>query len=132
MLQHRIGTISSSNTCTWCGKLTSHSHQQCLKREAIFCKCGKKGHYQAVCWSTKSVNLVTTEQRKVFSAAVQGYSHCDAGGNPWMVSISINDSKRLTLGQMSVSFQHHLQGKNWEDIPDDNKEILPSSQLPTS
>ena len=91
--QQRHKQVSSSKTCTRCGKSSPHSRQQCPAREATCRKCGKKGHYQAVCRSTKSVNLVTTEQDEVFIAAVNGQvPTVDAGDNPWMVTVSVNGS----------------------------------------
>ena len=91
--QQRHKQVFSSKTCTRCGKSPPHSRQQCPALEATCRKCGKKGHYQAVCRSTKSVNLVTTEQDEVFIAAVNGQvPTVDAGDNPWMVTVSVNGS----------------------------------------
>ena len=91
--QQRHKQVSSSKTCTRCGKSPPHSRQQCPAREATCRKCGKKGHYQAACRSTKSVNLVTTEQDEVFIAAVNGQvPTVDAGDNPWIVTVSVNGS----------------------------------------
>ena len=78
---------------TRCGKTPSHSRQQCPACEATCRKCGKKGHYQVVCRSGKPISLITTNQGDAFIAAIHGQvPTVDAGDNPWVVTISINES----------------------------------------
>ena len=42
-----------SDKCTHCGRAPKHDRRSCPAREVECRKCGKTGHFQAVCWSRK-------------------------------------------------------------------------------
>ena len=45
-------TTSSSGqetNCGWCGRKKTHTRDQCPARDKECTKCGRKGHFQAVC-----------------------------------------------------------------------------------
>lgn len=43
----------SSLACTRCGERPTHDRQHCPARDVTCWKSGKRGHYQAVCWSAR-------------------------------------------------------------------------------
>ena len=49
--------ISRQYTCTRCGKLPPHCHQECPVDEATCYKCLKRGHFSIVCRSTGLVRV---------------------------------------------------------------------------
>ena len=75
--------------CTRCGRSPAHGKQYCPARESICHRCGKTGHFKAMCRSADSVSFVHTEERdetEAFLGAVWDTEH----HNPWITSLLVN------------------------------------------
>ena len=56
---------ASGQACTRCGKSPQHDRQHCQARDAVCHKCSKRGHFKAMCRSTKKVGEVYQETSNV-------------------------------------------------------------------
>ena len=61
---------SQPTTCTRCGRTPLHNRQLCPARDAICCKCSKRGHFQVVCRSTAKVGEVHQDDPNEFLGGV--------------------------------------------------------------
>ena len=75
---------NADSSCQWCGRNQDHDRQHCPARSATCRKCGKKGHYQAVCKSSAKVSGVNTED--AFIGALDN----DQPKDPWKVNLKLN------------------------------------------
>ena len=87
---------SQKPTCTRCGRSPPHARQQCPAREAVCHKCAKKGHFQSVCRSEKTVAAVQADADDdgflgTVTAQVQT-SLSKVGIDRWMVELLQNSS----------------------------------------
>ena len=88
--QHNRGAneteSKSSPACTRCGKHAAHDRQHCPAKDVTCWKCGKRGHYQAVCRSARVSQVDThTDLSEAFLGAIG-----DTATNPWSVTIDVN------------------------------------------
>ena len=78
----------SSSACTRCGRRPAHDRLHCPARDATCRKCGKKGHYQAVCRSARVRQVDThTDPSDAFLGALG-----DTADSTWSVTIDINET----------------------------------------
>ena len=75
---------NKAKVCGRCGKSPFHKLQMCPAKDSTCRKCGKKGHYQAVCRS-RTIGDVTTEDDLFLGALHEDISE------PWTATILIND-----------------------------------------
>ena len=72
---HKTVSAAAAGSCSRCGHSPHHDQQRCLARQARCRKCGKLGHFQAVCHS-KNVREVSlgndgdTDELDVFLGTV--------------------------------------------------------------
>lgn len=77
-----------STACTRCGKRPAHDHQHCSAKDVTCRKCGKRGHYQAVCRSARVSQVDThADYSDVFLGAMG-----DTTNSPWSVTIDVNET----------------------------------------
>ena len=81
------------SACPRCGKLPTHDRLHCPARDSTCHKCGKKGHFQAVCRSARvsHVDVGNTSSggdTDVFLATVE--DPVSAGSDPWTADITVN------------------------------------------
>ena len=79
-------TQSTTSRCDRCGKSPGHARHNCPAKDAVCHKCSKKGHYGAVCRSSKTVGVVAEEDY-----AFLGEIGTDAGANPWCAEVTVNE-----------------------------------------
>lgn len=60
--QYKRDSLSAERQCKWCGGTQHHQWKDCPARDVICRKCEKKGHYAAVCRSTRAVHTVTQQR----------------------------------------------------------------------
>ena len=73
--------------CSRCGKSPQHSRQQCPARDKECLKCGRKGHFKAMCRSRTAVRTVeSTKDDNAFMGTV----HEHRNANPWSITLSMN------------------------------------------
>ena len=78
----------STSACTRCGKRPAHDRQHCPAKDVTCRKCGKRGHYQAVCRSARASQVDThTDHSDVF-LSVAG----DTANSPWSVMVNVNET----------------------------------------
>lgn len=63
----------SSRQCGWCGK-ELHNRASCPAKEAFCRKCGKKGHFEAVCRSSRNVRNVDNVDEEAGFLGVASHS----------------------------------------------------------
>ena len=61
---------SQPTTCTRCGRTPLHNRRLCPARDAICCKCSKRGHFQVVCRSIAKVGEVHQDDPNEFLGGV--------------------------------------------------------------
>ena len=112
---------TNGQVCTRCGKSPPHDCQHCPARDAICHNCSKRGHYKAMCKSSKKVGEVHQEipsEQNEDSEAFLGTIETD-DGNPWIISLRVRnkviDSTSI-LEQKLVSFEIRCTG-SWEAQP---------------
>ena len=83
---------TNGQACTRCGKSPPHDHQHCPARDAICHNCSKRGHYKAMCKSSKKVrgSPRTPSEQNEDSEAFLGAIETD-DGNPWIVSLRVRN-----------------------------------------
>ena len=79
-----------SKQCRKCGKSPSHPPSQCPANDITCRGCGKKGHYQRVCLSSKTVNVVEedSEEDSLFLGSVTAGKE-----DPWTVNLLLKNRK---------------------------------------
>ena len=80
---------SPSNSCSRCGRFPGHPRQQCPARDETCHKCGKRGHFQAMCRSKpggRKVSSVEVNDQEAFMGVVQDSEH----NNPWVITLLLN------------------------------------------
>ena len=86
--------LSSSSArqknCTRCGRSPPHGRSQCPANDAVRHKCQKKGHFQQMCKTKKSVNALLAEDSE--EEPFLGMIHADAvsAQKPWEIDIQTN------------------------------------------
>ena len=84
-------TATPNPTCQRCGKSPSHAKNSCPAKDAICCKCTKKGHFAKVC---KSKVVASVEQQgedsdssEVFLGAVSAPKEVDS--KKWFTTVDV-------------------------------------------
>ena len=86
-LQHATSKQSPKpSRCTRCGRTPTHSRQGCPARDEKCHKCGKKGHFQAMCRSSRNVGEVQKKTDEAFFGTVQNSKNT----NPWAITLLVN------------------------------------------
>lgn len=89
--QSGMFTSSNRTSCSRCGKSPVHDRQHCPAKDAICRKCHKRGHFRAVCRTTRVGGV--SEEDSQFLGAVTNQNV----SNPWETMLLLNDT--------SVKFQ---------------------------
>ena len=88
------GTPSHSqphaDTCSRCGLSSHNDRAQCPARDAVCRKCRKRGHYQRVCRSQASVEVIE-DRSEPFLGTVG--SHEETPDDNWVATVWLNDSQ---------------------------------------
>ena len=82
-------SASKPTMCSRCGRSPTHSRQQCPAKEETCHKCGKRGHFQAMCRSRISEIGATDEE--AFMGVVQNSEH----SNPWTITLLLNGKPQV-------------------------------------
>ena len=79
-------------TCSRCGKFPPHDRQHCVARDAVCCKCGKRGHFQSICRSSVTVRGVRASHPPSSEENFLGVvtSTNTTNDNPWIVTLQMN------------------------------------------
>ena len=90
--KERVKHVNSekSKQCRKCGKSPSHPPSQCPANDVTCRGCGKKGHYQRVCLSSRTVNEVQedSEDGSLFLGSVSSDKE-----DPWTVNLLLKNRK---------------------------------------
>ena len=85
--------VTSGSVCTRCGRSPMHDRQHCPARDAVCHKCSKRGHFKAMCRSSKKVGEVHQETHseecdydQVFLGTIG-----TENGNPWIVPLQVTN-----------------------------------------
>ena len=134
----RKGTKAHKSRCLRCGKPNHFGKEQCPAKTATCRKCHKRGHFQTVCRSAKSVEAVATDDddnanssaddEMTFDRFIGTIGESDtlevptvvAGSDPWTVTVSLNTQ--------TVEF-HIDTGADVTVIPEKLYKKLKTSQL---
>ena len=81
------------HACTRCGQLPKHDKRNCPAKDSICHKCHKKGHFKAVCRSTRQVRevLVNEDNQEEFLGVI--HSETDSLSSteaPWTTTLELN------------------------------------------
>ena len=81
------------HACTRCGQLPKHNKRNCPAKDSICHKCHKKGHFKAVCRSTRQVRevLVNEDNQEEFLGVI--HSETDSLSSteaPWTTTLELN------------------------------------------
>ena len=82
---------TSGQACTRCGRSPPHDRQHCPARDAICHNCSKRGHYKAMCKSSKKVGELhqeTSAEQYDDSEAFLGTVGTE-NSNPWIVPLQV-------------------------------------------
>ena len=82
---------TNGQACTRCSKSPPHDCQQCPAHDAICHNCSKRGHYKAMCRSSKKVREVhqeTLSEQDRNSEAFLGAIGTN-NGNPWIIQLQV-------------------------------------------
>lgn len=116
---------ASGQMCTRCGRSPQHDRQHCPARDAVCHKCSKRGHFKAMCRSSKKVGVVHQE----ISEGECDYDEAFLGtigtgnSNPWIVSLQV----------MNETVDFHIDtGAEVSVIPDQVYKKLGSPSLTPS
>ena len=82
--------LSQSGTCQRCGRAPAHDRQKCPARQARCRKCGKLGHFQAVC-RTKSVSEVRLEDANDLDAFLGTVQSGDK--HAWRIKLPLDEQE---------------------------------------
>ena len=106
---------SHKQICTRCGKTPSHGKQHCPAKEAVCHKCSKKGHYQAMCRTSKLAQVEAQPEEQEFLGTLKDQS--PVTNSPWEVNLSLNGVPVLfkidtgaDVSAISERVFHQLQG----------------------
>ena len=117
-------TVPPVSSCQWCGKMPSHSRQNCPAKVAVCRKCGKKGYYQRVCKSAKVGGVHQGSESGSSSTTFLGNVGEDTP-KEWMVEVKLNGKPVKFLidtgAEVTVISKHLLK-----EIP--NISIQPSDR----
>ena len=80
-------THPPSNRCDRCGKSPGHARTNCPAKDATCHKCSKRGHWGAVCKSSKTVSEVKEEDYEFL-----GEIGTETSGKFWSVDLTLNNS----------------------------------------
>ena len=85
-------TQGTQSKCPNCGKGFPHDRRNCPARNATCNKCGKLGHFQAVCRSSTRVKEVFSDNSEVLDAVyIHDLANHRAGRNDsWLVTLQLN------------------------------------------
>ena len=87
----KMSPVPMAKTCSRCGRSPLHGRHQCPAINATCRKCTKKGHFQAMCRSGKTVGAVQADSSDVFLGAVKDHqSEGNTGSSPWNLTLSVN------------------------------------------
>ena len=138
--QHGSRKQPDSTTCTRCGRHPKHDQSHCPAKDAECRKCGKKGHFQAMC-KTKIKSGIGGVQggddknsADAFMGAVDGLRP----SNPWNIQLQINNTPMEfcmdTGAEVSVISQqaHKVVGSPPLEKPDRTLRGPDSHVLPVS
>ena len=83
--------------CGYCGKLPAHSRSSCSARDATCRRCGKRGHFEAVCRSEpKSIGSLQADQEQgdypEIDSLYIGSVNSQHDSDPWHIDVRLNDS----------------------------------------
>ena len=87
----RQSDAKKTHQCSRCGRSPPHPKTQCPAREAVCRKCSKKGHFQIVCCTVKTVGAIERGEDDIFLGTV--YASADAvsmTGSPWVIDLTLN------------------------------------------
>ena len=78
--------------CNRCGRSPPHPKAQCPAREAACQKCSKKGHFQAMCHTGRTVGTINKESEDdMFLGTVNASADTvSSTGSPWVVDLTLN------------------------------------------
>ena len=83
--------VTSGSVCTRCGRSPMHDRQHCPARDAVCHKCSKRGHFKAMCRSSKKVGEVhqeTPREECDYDQVFLGTIGTE-NGNPWIVPLQV-------------------------------------------
>eukprot|EP00731_Ephydatia_muelleri_P034154 Em0049g1a len=85
-------THGTQSKCPNCGKGFPHDRSNCPARNATCNKCGKLGHFQAVCRSSTRVKEVFSDNSEALDAVyIRDLANHRAGRNDsWLVTLQLN------------------------------------------
>ena len=79
-----------ADTCSRCGSSSRHDRAHCPARDAVCRKCQKRGHYQKVCRSQASVEVIE-DRSEPFLGIVDSHGGRTPDDN-WVVTVWLNHS----------------------------------------
>lgn len=86
-----------NSSCYRCGRSPIHDRRFCPAKDATCRRCGKRGHYQAVCKSSAKVRDVheETTEDDAEVAFLGGVNEDNLPENPWKVTVEVNQKPVL-------------------------------------
>ena len=130
--QKKMPATPTANRCLRCGKSPPHGRQQCPARDATCRKCSKKGHFQAVCKSSRSVGAVQADPSDVFLGTVD--ADVSTVSSPWNVTLLVNGTqmglKIDTGADVMVTPESTLKGLKGVVLQQSSRSLRGPSQCP--
>ena len=84
-------TQGTQSKCPNCGKGFPHDHRNCPARNATCNKCGKLGHFQAVCRSSTRVEVFSDNSEVLEAVYIHDLANHRAWRNDsWLVTLQLN------------------------------------------